>query len=308
MSDQALNIFWVVDERAPGGNALLNEFLASLAFATKVIGDSGIYTSYTLYAREALIAEYRARICSFSSRIGRKLFVDILPIQNPYYENIYRSKVDCIFRHISGHDGDFQPKEYGSNLCLFLDCDTIVLQDFVSPLFRLKRNHEFDIALALECGALDCGSVPNYNTGVILFSQNPKDIDLVQRWASSMAERYAANLGDQLLFRRVLFDSLEPLFIHSLHDTCNLRCHQVFDYRSLVWSPISLVHNHIAVQTAYKVLLALSLKYCRQDTTNVLCKGFSIINQYFNPEGKEFVPRAAHVSKSKMIKAFLSAL
>ena len=159
--------------------------------------------------------------------------------------------------------------------------------------------------MSLECAPLGDFSLSNYNTGLIVATKTKHVSNIFTEWNQMMNSENSKNLdtGDQIIFYHII-NKHESVRIHTLHDTCNLRCHPVFNNNAFVWSPISLIHHHTLSQLSFK-LFRLSISF--PDIFELLNTYQSLV-RHFNPHIDPFKPRMANVTKSSILGSFYSSI
>ena len=298
LPDKILYVVWVIDERE-GPGIYFHEFLASLTFFSYANYSSEIHFRFIAYVPLSNLNIYQSLYTEYisASHYCRNIFVEFKAIRKSHLNNVYVSKVDCLFDcfheiFIANHDS--------TSLLLFTDCDCLALLDFITPLSSYLSSGRFDVAMSLECGALDLGFSPNYNTGIIFLSFNNAVSEVLTQWKHSINQQadHGSDIGDQHIFRSVLVAN-STLRILTLHDTCNLRCHPVYDNQAFVWSPVSVVHNHEVTKLAYKCLNASRLysKFSHSNEKNIF-QGFS---HFFNPISNEYSPRCLQIDQMQIL-------
>jgi len=297
-----LILLWVLDEEQPIGR-LFEEFIASLLLSAYVLAGSSGNTYFVVYIREEHRFIYKEKIYEQLRILSFNVKVQFRGINTSRSSNPYLSKVSSIHQALN------HCKEYSQDpwhTVLYLDCDCLIINNFIYQLVEVLNNSSYDCALSLECGALDNGVITNYNTGVIALRPNFNTLAFLENWMQAMLEISETNevIGDQIVFRQVLFRN-HALKVLTLHDTCNLRCHPVFNGSSYVWSPVCLIHNHNLVHLTYKLLIMLSRVSTEYwEYHNPVMEVHTRLLAFFNPPENPFKPRLISISSSAIVNHF----
>lgn len=295
-------LLWVLDEEQPVGR-LFEEFIASFMLSKYVLAGSSDNIHFVVYIREENQFIYKEKIDEQLKSLSCKAKIQLRGINTPRSSNPYLSKVSSILqalRHCEEYSQE--PRQ----TVLYLDCDCLIINNFVFQLVEVLSGSSYDCALSLECGALDNGVLTNYNTGVIALKPNFNTLAFLEYWMQDMLEISERNevIGDQIVFCQILFRK-HGLKVLTLHDTCNLRCHPVFDGKSYVWSPVCLIHNHKLVYLTYKLLIMLSrvsTKYWEYH--DPIMGVHSRLASFFNPPENPYKPRLISINSSAIINHF----